>query len=69
MKEFGEWLVTEKFDIHSEKYNVTIESKMLAKNNAIEYLIDEGINVNDFMQAYLYACRQKKIKSVTLNLS
>lgn len=69
MKQFGEWTVNEKFDIHSEKYNVTIESKMLSKNNVIKYLIDEGININDFMQAYFWACEQKKIKSITLNLS
>jgi hypothetical protein len=69
MIQFGEWTVNEKLDIHSEKYNLTIESKMLGKNNAIEYLIDEGININDFMQAYLYACKQKKIKSITLNIS
>jgi hypothetical protein len=68
-KQFGDWLVNEKGDISSDIHNIKLDSKMLARSNIIEYLIDENINLNDFLRAQVYACKIKKMKSFTFNLS
>lgn len=66
-RQFGEWFVLKNGDIENRKLKFEIANDRLNEAAFIEFMLAQGVNMNEFLGAYLYACRKMKVETIKLN--
>lgn len=66
-RQFGDWAVLKNGDIENYRLKLEIANDRLNESSYLEFMLAQKIDMNEFLPAFLYACRKMKVDAIKLN--